>query len=569
MTEPSAERRPQRRVDAIADRYVEEYAALDPITATYIGVDGHDAELTDLTPDGHAAREELTRRALADATAATPVDEREAVARDAFLERLGLEVELAEAGLGRAQVSVISSDVHAIRQVFDLMPTDSERDWAHIDSRLAAIPRTLDGYRATLLDEAGKGNVAAVRQYRSVIEQIRSWTGRTGEGGDVLGSLVARCSVDAMRPDLERHATEANAALDDVAAFLEREIVPRGRQEDPVGREHYELQSRYFLGATVDLEETYAWGWEELKRLSDDMAATSDRIVPGASYAEAIAHLEADESRKVHGRDAFRGWMQDLADRTIEEMAGVHFDIPEPIRRIECLLAPTNDGGIYYTGPSEDFSRPGRMWWSVPDGIDDFSPWREVTTVYHEGVPGHHLQVAQTAYRSELLNRWQRLMCWSSGHGEGWALYAERLMDELGHLADPADRLGMLDAQSFRAARVIVDIGMHLELEIPAGNPFGFHPGETWNPDLGFEFMRAHCAMEDAFLRFEVNRYLGWPGQAPSYKVGERIWLDARAQAQARAAAAGREFDLKDFHRQALDLGALGLEPLQQALARL
>ena len=299
------------------------------------------------------------------------------------------------------------------------------------------------------------------------------------------------------------------------------------------------------------------------------MTATSGRIVPGASYAEAIAHLEADESRKVHGRAAFRDWMQELADRTIEEMAGVHFDIPEPIRRIECMLAPTNDGGIYYTGPSEDFSRPGRMWWSVPDGIEDFSPWREVTTVFHEGVPGHHLQVAQTAYRSELLNRWQRLMMWCSGHGEGWALYAERLMDELGHLDDPADRLGMLDAQSFRAARVIVDIGMHLELEIPADNPFGFHPGETWNPDLGLEFMRQHCAMEDAFLRFEINRYLGWPGQAPSYKVGERIWLDARAQAQSRAAAAGREFDLKAFHRQALDLGALGLEPLQRALGRL
>ena len=131
-----------------------------------------------------------------------------------------------------------------------------------------------------------------------------------------------------------------------------------------------------------------------------------------------------------------------------------------------------------------------------------------------------------------MLNRWQRLMCWVSGHGEGWALYAERLMDELGYLADPADRLGMLDGQSFRAARVIVDIGMHLELEIPRDNPFGFHPGETWTPALGLEFMRQHCRMDDAFIRFEVNRYLGWPGQAPSYKVGERIWLEARDAAR-------------------------------------
>jgi uncharacterized protein (DUF885 family) len=206
------------------------------------------------------------------------------------------------------------------------------------------------------------------------------------------------------------------------------------------------------------------------------------------------------------------------------------------------------------------------MWWAVPDGITDFSTWREVTTVYHEGVPGHHLQVAQTAYRSELLNRWQRLMCWVSGHGEGWALYSERLMDDLGYLDDPADKLGMLDAQGFRAARVIVDIGMHLELEIPADNPFGFHPGETWTSQLGLEFMRQHCRMDDAFIKFEVNRYLGWPGQAPSYKVGERIWLQARDEAQARQ---GADFDLKAFHRAALDLGALGLDPMRQALARL
>ena len=556
----------ERHVDALTDRYVEEYAALDPITATFVGVEGHDGRLADLSPDGFAAREELTRRALADVTAATPVDEREAVARDAFLERVGLDVEMAEAGELRSRMSVIFSDLHSVRQVFDLMPKQGEQGWADVDSRLAAVPATLEDYRTTLREEADHGRVAAARQYREVVEQVAGWTGRTGAGGDMLGTMVSDCDVESLRPQLERHAAAANAAFDEFATFMAQELLPRGSERDAVGRERYALHSRDSLGAQIDLDETYAWGWEELKRLSDDMAATSHRIVPGASYAEAVAHLENDPARRVTGRETFRDWMQELADRVMNELADVHFDIPEPIRRIECRLAPTNDGGIYYTGPSEDFSRPGRMWWSVPDGIEAFYPWREVTTVFHEGVPGHHLQVGQTVYNSALLNRWQRLLCYCSGHAEGWALYAERLMDELGYLDDPADRLGMLDAQSFRAARVIVDIGMHLELEIPRDNPFGFHPGETWTPELGLDFMRDHCAMEDAFLRFEVNRYLGWPGQAPSYKVGERIWLDARAQAQQRA---GDSFDLKTFHRQALDLGVLGLEPLQQALARL
>lgn len=554
-----------RTIDALCDQFVEDYAALDPVSATAFGVAGHDDRLTDLSPPGFDARVALVRAAVEAVEAATPVDDREAAARDSFLERNRLELELEAAGLSRSRMSVLWSGLHEIREVFDLMPTQGQEAVANIGARLAAVPTALEGLRVTLSDEARKGNVAAARQYAEVAEQVRRWTGETGEGGDFFAGLVSRLGVDDAS-ELNTHAAAASRAFASFGLFLAGVLEPQGRDKEGVGREHYALASRYFLGAEVDLDETYAWGWTELKRLADLMDETAEAILPGSTVDEAVAHLEADVSRVVKGREAFRDWMQELADRTIAEMADVHFDIPEPIRRIECMLAPTNDGGIYYTGPSEDFTRPGRMWWSVPDGIEDFHPWREVTTVFHEGVPGHHLQVAQTAYRKESLNRWQRLMCWCSGHGEGWALYAERLMDELGHLDDPADKLGMLDGQSLRAARVIVDIGMHLELEIPSDNPFDFHPGETWTPELGLEFMRQHCRMDDEVIQFEVKRYLGLPGQAPSYKVGERIWLDSRAEVQERH---GDDFDLKAFHRAALDLGSLGLDPLKAALARL
>ncbi|QCX28253.1 DUF885 domain-containing protein [Nocardioides jishulii] len=556
-----------RPVDALADAYVDDYAALDPVAATYFGVEGHDHSLTDLSPDGFAAREELADRAFAAVESATPSDAREAVARDAFLERLGLQRALSAAGYERSDFSVISSGLHSIREVFDLMPTEGEEAWSTIASRLEAIPSTLTGYRVTLADEAARGRVAAARQYTEVAAQVERWTGQVGAGGDFFAGLVARSDASGtLRTRLDAAASRASRAFADFGLFLDDEMAPQGRRNEAVGREHYALASQAFLGATIDLEETYAWGWTELKRISDDMAATADRIQPGATLAEAVAALDANPARRIEGREPFRQWMQELADRTVAELADVHFDIPDPIRRIECRLAPTNDGGIYYTGPSEDFSRPGRMWWSVPDGIDSFTPWREVTTVFHEGVPGHHLQVGQAAYRADKLNRWQRTMCWVSGHGEGWALYAERLMDDLGYLADPADRLGMLDGQALRAARVIVDIGMHLELEIPRDNPFGFHPGERWTPALGLEFMRQHSQMDDPTLVFEVNRYLGWPGQAPSYKVGERIWLEARDEARSRR---GDAFDLKQFHRDALDLGSLGLDPLRTALGAL
>jgi len=312
----------------------------------------------------------------------------------------------------------------------------------------------------------------------------------------------------------------------------------------------------------VDLREACAWSWEEIARLRAEMARVSNLVRPGATVEEAVAILDEDPARRVEGRENFRAWMQEHAERTISELHGTHFDIPRPAHRIEAVIAPTNDGGIYYTGPSDDWSRPGRMWWSVPDGVETFSTWKEVTVVYHEGVPGHHLQISHAMADRESLNRWQR-MSWVSGHGEGWALYAERLMGELGYLDDPGAYLGMLDSQQLLAAQVALDIGVHLELDVPRGT--GWREGERWNAEIAWEFLRAHSSWDERQLRSELRRCLGLPGQAPSYKLGERIWLQAREDAMARAGGALR---LKDFHAKALSLGAMGLDPLREALAR-
>ncbi|GAA4804025.1 DUF885 domain-containing protein [Nocardioides caeni] len=554
-----------RPVDARSDQFVDELCALDPITATFAGVAGHDDRLPDLSPDGFTAREDLHRRALAEVTALTPTDEREQVAQDGFRERVGLAVEQADAGVERSEFSVISSGLHAVREVFDLMPQDTDDDWDVIGARLDAIPTALAGYRATLLDEATQGRVSARRQYVEVAAQVRGWTGQEGSAGDFFAGLVAE-APEARRESLTKVAAGASAAYAEFGRFIEADLLPRGREVDGVGRERYALASRGFLGASVDPEETYLWGWEELKRIEDDMAHTAQRIVPGGSVADAVAALDADPARDLGSREAFQAWMQEKSDTILATFNGQHFDIAEPIRTLHCKVAPINDGGAWYTPPSEDLSRPGTMWFSFTDDHERFSTWRETTTVFHEGVPGHHLQCAQVVFQAGLLNRWQRLMSWVSGHGEGWALYAERLMDELGHFADPGDRLGFLDMQGFRAARVVVDIGVHLGLTIPQDNPFGWRGGETWDADLVHEFLRAHSRMDDGSLRFEVNRYLGWPGQAPSYKVGERIWLEARDEARARHGAA---FDLKAFHTAALDLGSIGLDPLKMALARI
>ncbi|MBD0292261.1 MAG: DUF885 domain-containing protein [Jiangellaceae bacterium] len=548
-----------RTVDEIADEFVEAYASLDPYIATEAGIPGHDAETTDLSPEGFAQRVEVTRRTLSELEVATARDEGERAAGEAMRERLSLDLALHETGLNRS-LNVIATPWHISREVFDLMPKESEDDWRNISARLRDLPGAVAAYRRTLLADAAAGLAPVRRQVLAVAEQARRIA-----GGFFTELVVA--APEALRSELDARALAVAESFADFARFLTDELVQRAVDRDPVGRERYAVASRYFVGATVDLDETYAWGLEELNRIEAEMAIVAATIVPGGTVQEAVDALETNPVRKLRGTAALQAWMQDLSDRTIAAVDGVHFDIPEPARRLECLIAPTRDGGIYYTGPNEEFSRPGRMWWSVPEGVDEFSTWRETTTVFHEGVPGHHLQIAQTVYRRDILNRWQRLLCWVSGHGEGWALYAERLMAELGFLEDAGDRLGMLDSQALRAARVVVDIGVHLELDVPDQLVGQDHlaPG-PWTAEAAYTFLRRHTRIPEENLRFELDRYLGWPGQAPSYKIGERIWLAAREDVRQRK---GDAFDLKAFHRAALDLGPMGLDPLREALDRL
>ena len=455
-----------------------------------------------------------------------------------------------DAGETVGDLNVIASPLQDVRMVFDLLPTDSAADRAEVAARLAAVPAALDGYVESLRAAAAAGRVAARRQVEACAAQAAEHAAADG----FFATFAAGRGDEA-----ERGARSAAEAYDGLARFLRTELLPLAPARDAVGAERYALLSAYHVGAPVDLAETYAWGLEEVARLRAEMAAVAVEITGSPDVAAAAAALDADPSCRIEGAEAFRAWMQQRSDETVAALAGTHFDIPEQIRTLECRIAPTTSGGVYYTGPSEDFRRPGRMWWAVPAGQTVFSTWQEATTVHHEGVPGHHLQIGQTAVRSEVLNRWRRSQAsLVSGHCEGWALYAERLMQSLGHLRTPGEVLGMLDGQLLRAGRVVLDVGVHCGFPAPAEAG-----GGDWTYDAAWRYLRSVSSWHPDQLRFELDRYLGWPGQAPSYKVGERLWTSVREEVRAREGAA---FDLAAFHRRALDLGSVGLDVLRSAL---
>jgi uncharacterized protein (DUF885 family) len=431
------------------------------------------------------------------------------------------------------------------------------------------MPAALAGYRESLSLAMDGGWRPPARQIKNAVDQAQNFGGRKGFFAALPTSAPDFARTGTLATELAAGAEAAGAAYLEVASWLTEEAMPRSRSDDAVGRGAYALHSRSFLGTVVDLDETYTWGLEELARIEQRMADLARQITPQAvgSTTDVIQtacdHLDADPNRRIHGADAFRDWMQAHSDHALDALGRTHFDIPEPVRTLVCRIAPSSSGSVYYTPPSEDFSRPGQMWWSVPTGVASFATWHETSTVYHEGVPGHHLQCGIALAESATLNRWRRLFAWTSGHGEGWALYAERLMEELGFLDDPGDLMGMLDAHALRAARVVVDIGVHCGLSAPA--EVG---GGIWDATKAWTFLRRHTRVNDPSLRFELDRYLGWPGQAPSYKIGERIWLQLREDARSAAVGAGQSFDLKEFHTRALRIGSVGLDVLRSAVLR-
>lgn len=549
----------------LAERYVVEHCALDPLAASRAGIPGHETELTDYSPDGSAARIALDRKTLARVQAAGVENERDRVARDVMVERLENAIALVEGGEPYLALRTIGSPVGAFRQVFDGMPKTTTEEWRDIVRRLEKVPEALARFRVTLDEGFEKGIVNSQRMAAETALQCETWSGQTGPAPffDTLVDAYDRSGVDsgALRGELSRAAQAATDAYSAMGVYCREVAVPRGVARDGCGRERYSLSARSFLGADIDIDETYAWGWAELHRLEAEMAATAGRILPGASVEAAVEDLDSDEANFIEGVEPYRRWLQDEHDRALRELDGRHFAIDPRGMRIEVMIPPPGGAlAAYYSGPSEDFSRPGRTWW--PTGTATrFARWRFISTAYHEGVPGHHLDYVSRRSLEGELSRYQRSMAFISGYSEGWALYAERLMGELGYLEIPEYYLGMLKGQAMRAARVIVDIGMHLGLAIPVNEPF--HPGERWTPELAVELLVAATSNSREFMESEVVRYLGWPGQAISYKVGERYWLEAREAARRRM---GEAFDLKAFHSDALGLGPMGLEQLQREL---
>ena len=439
-----------------ADRYLAGLARLDPKAAQALG-EQPEVVLPLLSPDAFEARYEL-------AASMSTVDQRSPLGA-ALAERTASDVALHESGFTTRLLAPLATPVHQVRGVFDDLPTETEHDWAVLAANLDRVPAALADYTATLRESAGRGNIAPLRQIHAVVTQCESWTDPARD--DFYPALVRRYPGAALAGRLSRGAAAAAEATARFTRFLTEELAPKAPTEDAAGRDLYEVTANAFLGARVDLDELYDHGWALLGELDAELSREAAKITADGVRA-ALSILDNDPRYRLTGTDALLGWLRDRVAETTDALDGTHFDIPVRTRAVECHIVRADAGVMYYTAPDPGLTRPGRVWWTVPHDADRITWWREISGLHHEALPGHHLQHAITMTLP--LHPWQRSLCHVHGYAEGWAHYAEQLADEFGLIRDPGERIGLLLDRRWRAARVVIDLGLHLRLPIPSHN---------------------------------------------------------------------------------------------------
>lgn len=535
----------------LSDEYVVESARMSPEDSTALGIPGLDHLLNNRSLEHENKVADYVRSVIARAQVLEPIDEIDRIAKAVLIDRLSSNILLHDSGESLFRFSPIVNPITNIRSIFSIMKVEGDEAIANVTSRLSAIGNVLEQWKATLDTFAAQSKVVARRQAIVVAEQARSH----GEGG--YENMAKELDPSQKYPELHAAALAAQKHLLAISQWLLDVHAPRCVEQDGVGEAAYLPWAKHFTGAELDLRATYEWGVSDLAAINERMYQAAAKLgLEGKSLKEVADYCEAAELHRIDGTDNLLKKLKEFTQEAIERLDGLYFDIDPRIKFCDAQLAP--EGGAaapYYMAPSEDLSRPGTTWYPTL-GHTRFNFWHIASTWYHEAVPGHHLQLGTAVIEADRLSRFQRTHAWISGYGEGWALYAERFMDELGAFDDPAIELGYLSGQALRAARIVVDIGMHCGYEDFDGN--------LWNADSAFNLLVERGMLAPDFAKSEVERYLGWPGQAISYKVGERIWLKVREDTKARLDS---EFNIRTWHSYALKIGPMGLDMFEREMA--
>jgi prolyl oligopeptidase len=443
-----------------------------------------------------------------------------------------------------------------LNEVAEIMPFDTAADYEIWLKRLRALPRYLDQYIALLRTAAAEGRTQPRSLMQRALPTLESQAGATAESSPFFDRFK-RMPEKLASADRERLAAEAKRVIgNDVipaykrfAVFFRDEYLPRCREtvgiwDTPDGLAYYANRAKSHTTTSLTPEEIHQIGLAEVTRIRGEMQQVMDKLGFTGTRQQFFEKLRTDpQFYFTNPDDLFRAYVYTtkMIEPELPKLFGKLYRTPIGLKPIPMTSAP-NTTTAYYSGPSIDGKRAGYFYTNLykPEVRPKYEI--EVLTV-HEAIPGHHLQIALAQEQTDL-PKFRRFAGYTA-YIEGWALYSERLGFELGLYKDPYSHFGQLTYDMWRAVRLVVDTGIHVK---------------KWTRQQAIDYFKDNAAKTETDIINEIDRYIGWPGQALAYKIGQMKILELRAKAEKTL---GPKFDIRAFHDMVLESGAIPLDVLE------
>ena len=545
---------PNAAVNDLADRFWEGVLERDPMWATVLGDERYNDRWPDLGADGRAAEAAAFQSTLEDARAIPPegLEPEQIITRDLLILVAENHLEALDKKQYQLGIDHMSGPQVWPAEMAQYQPVDTPERLEKLIARYAAYPAMVEQFVATLAEGVADERTAAAVPVRRTIEQVERFLAMA-PADHPAASMVAAADEDraTVVTAVEEHIY---AGLRRLRAYLADDYEPHARPEPglsttPGGDDAYRLAIRMQTTVDTTAEEVHAFGLADLETIE----AEKDEIARRLGHADRHAHRQAladDPANHTDDPDALVRLAQDQTDRAYAVAPQYFGRLPsancyvKPVEAYREQEAPP----AFYMPPSMDGSRQGQYY------INTYQPrqrqlHRIASITFHEATPGHHFQIG-IEMELQGMPAFRTLGARMAGvaYSEGWGLYCERLADEMGLYLSDEERLGMLEAQSFRAARLVVDSGLH---------------AMGWTREQAIQFMHERGSLPPVDAEIEVDRYTVWPGQALAYKLGQREIERARAEVTEQM---GDRFDLRSFHDEVLGHGSLPLATLRREI---
>jgi len=542
-----------RNIEAIADEYLAALLERRPEMGTNYSLPG---ARHDRLPDNSLAalaqwqtREDKWLQELDGIGQPQDVGSRDWVSYGILHETLSREKEARICRNELWSASAMTAWYNRIPPLFEIQPVDSPELQQQALDRLGALAVFID----TEIENLRLGLSEGYSVPRVTAEQVpASVRALLADDSPLLSPAVRAADPEYTARMRVVFDNEIAPAIERFAKFMEDEYLPKAREDialsfNPNGADCYPALVRYHATIQPSAEEIHQLGLEQIAGIRAEMQAIIDEHFQGETIESLMKNLNIDPDYTFSTREDVLNYALESLDTSMSAMTRAFGRLPKAEMLIKPYPAYREDSGTgEYHSSSEDGTRPGIYYIAVVDPTHRSIAGQQ-SVLYHEGYPGHHLQGAIALELGDRVHPLARYL-WNSGFGEGWALYSERLAGELGLYSGPLDRIGLLSDQAARAARLVVDSGLHTK---------------GWTRQQAVDYMLANTAWPPGDIESEINRYISWPGQANSYMLG---MLEIRRLRDLAEARLGSDFDIRGFHDRVLGTGSITLPMLEESI---